>query len=155
MTRLRKKVRRRKKIKINQWILPLALILGLAAFVAAAALYRPPQNPGSRLPAAEYFEIINPTTDNAKFVDNRTGLIIYSLQFTLKAVKGPAHEIAILSWAFSDIVDVGDLQQGESQFVEVQSSSGYLTTEEGGGFPVSIRVTSLEAEGEITFYLYL
>lgn len=149
-------VRRRKKIKIRRyWILPLTLILGLSVFVAATVLYRPPQNtPPQKPPATEYFEIITPTIGNIppKSVENGSGLILYDIIFTIKAVKD-AHEITVHSWAGSEPWDVGDLQQGQYKYAALTSPNGYFTTKEEQGYPVTIDVTSIEAEGEITFYI--
>jgi len=147
---------RRRKIKISKWILPLTLILGLSVFIAAAAFYRPSQNTQTKSPATEYFEIVSPTTNYAMFQDdNKTILKIYALQFSIKAVKGPVHDVTVLSWANSEEGegDVGDLQLGESKFVELKSSQGCISEREENGFPVEIGVTSVEAEGNIAFFL--
>jgi len=154
-------VKRRRKIKIRiarWWALPLTFMVGLSVFVIAAALYRPPAySPQSKLPAAEYFEIVNATTDSAQFMDsNKTILKVSSLLFTIKPIKGDVHNLHIESWAGSEPWDALYLKQGEvslTGFVELRSPYGYITEKETRGFPITIDVTSTEAEGEITFYL--
>lgn len=144
-------------------MLPLILILGLIAFVAAAASYHPSQNLQNqtrKLPAAEYFQIINGTPSGIDYrlfqESNKTVLKFTILQFTIKAVMGPAHEVYVLGMAGGPNAEVGDLQLGQAKFVTLDLSTlGYLTTkdESNGKFPVTVDVTCVEAEGEITFYI--
>ncbi len=145
----------------------LVIILVASMFVAAAALYKPSPNsqpPKPTKPAAStYFETFNVTTDNFDIKSyhdsNGTYIKLFSIMFSIKPIAGPAHEVT--ATGFSD-ADPGDslpfnLTQGKSGFIgPMRTTSSYPVESEiepGKGFPVTLYISSLEAEGEITVYL--
>ena len=149
--------RHKRKLKVNKLLMPVALILVVAVFVLAAAMYglsnAPP--PKKELePASEYFEFIQPTVTDYEgpMGEHNETYIIKGIGFQIKPVKGDAHGIAIGSWAAGEPVEVGDLKQGETKWVEVRSSSFGLPVQPVNGtqFQVTIQVNSAEAAGKVT-----
>jgi len=159
--------RHRRKLRISRWMLPyLVAIIIFSVFVGAAAFYRPsqPQTPnGNKAQAKDYFQTFNVTTDNfdiKTFRDsNGTFLKMYSLMFKIKAVGGPAHQVTALGFGDADPADSNpfNLTQGGYGFVELRVSTSLAPVSSelvpGQGFPFTVYVSSIEAEGEITVYL--
>lgn len=155
--------KKKKRTRINKQIVVLSVIIG-AFMVAAVASYLT-QSPGvekepgvDKKPAKEYFKVLNATIDYAEPRYNDTAIIaweIFDISFTLQAVGGDANNVIVQSWANAEPVELGDIQKDHSKYVTQSSPPpfGYLSEiNENEKFPMTIRITSEEAEGKITIY---
>lgn len=148
-----KKKRRRRTSKVKV-ILPIALG---TIIVLAVALYlsQPPSQ--QRKPAQEYFRVLGSTVDIGDFPNfpDTSLLMIRAISFNITAVGGDAHGVVIESIALSEPQLLGDISQGQIVYVNLAFGGGLLSefNEEEQGFPVTIRIRSMEASGELTFYI--
>lgn len=151
---MRKKRRKRRK-KIKEVLVLLVVILFL---VLAVASFLSQQRSQEKMPAEEYFRVFDATVDDAEPRTNDTvvvGWMIYGISFKLQAVVGDAHNVVVQSWAMADLVYFGDIPKDRFGYVSQMSPRpyGYMSKiNEDGEFPMTIRISSKEAEGKITIY---
>ena len=151
-----KKKRRKKGTKVKKEIVVLLVIIGV--LVVAAASYLSQQRSREKKPAEEYFRVFDATINDAEPRTNDTAIvrwIIYGISFKIQTVGGDAHDVIVQSWGKAYPVYVGDIPKGEFRYVSQMSSRpfGYMSKiDEDGKFPMTIRITSKEAEGAITIY---
>jgi hypothetical protein len=115
--------------------------------------------------AKDYFEVSGSVLgENETLVlSNSSVRILYVIEVSIKAVKGDANNVVIMSWAGGEAVEIGNITKGTTITRIVSSSAyfaggGYRTMRDATGFPVKIRVRSTETLAEspkdqITFYL--
>lgn len=147
--------RHRRKLSVSKLVLPTAVILIVAVFVLAAALYAfnpPPAQ--SKDPAAEYFKIRGAVLSEYGYQEvNQTNgkfYIVKAMGFNITAVKGDAHGVVIY-WGDAASDEVQVLKQGQSTWLQVLSNFGKpVGPVVGSTFTTDIRVASKEAEGEVT-----
>lgn len=121
----------------------------------------PQAQPTQKFQAAEYFEIVDATVDNANPKFNSTGALVawemYALRYTLKAVKGDAHDVVIKSWAQAQPVYFDVIQKGGNVTVTQTSTqtAPYLLEVQNvdGKFKFTVNLRSAEAEGKIDIWL--
>jgi len=133
-------------------------ILIIGVFIAIALLYQLQpqqlsQNPEKEL-AENYFEIINATVNFGWLKQNDTVLIIEQLGFMLKAVGGDAHDVIIRSTAMSEAYqEIDPLLKNQTRYIDLYYKYGYMSKRTEKGFPIEIKIWSLEAEGTINVIL--
>jgi len=115
--------------------------------------------------AKDYFEVSGSVLgENVTLVlTNSSVRVLYVMEVTIKAVKGDANNVVIMSWAGGQAVEIGNIPKGTTVTRIISSSSymaggGYLSKRDATGFPVKIRVRSTETFAEspkdqIIFYL--
>lgn len=151
-----RKKRGRKREKVGKEIVVLLVIISI--LVLAAALYLAQPTSQEKKPAEEYFRVFDATVDDAEPIKNDTVAVIwmiYGISFKLQVVGGDAHSLVVQSWAWAEPVYVGDVSKGDSRYVSQASPHPYgyrSIINEDGKFPMTIRITSVEAEGKITIY---
>ena len=147
-----RKTRKRKKKKKTSSKIAILLIV-VFGFITVIVWYQSQvQNGGSR-DAQDYFEVVSAGVDSGRVENNGTVWILTGISLTFKAVGGDAHEVVIQSWADSDPILIGTMLKDYPRTVGLFSSRGYATSKELDGFPVTIRIASLEASGKFKFYL--
>jgi len=145
------KEKRRKK-KTNKRTLVFLAIVCLFVIVIVVSYLSQPQRPEKK-PAEEYFRIFEPTVNYGEPRENGTIWLINDISFKLQAIGGDASNVIVQSWAMAEPVELMDIPKGESRYVNQFSSVAYLIKmNEDGKFPMSIRITSTEADGEIIIY---
>lgn len=144
-----------RKIKKKKTSSKIAILLVVVIFcsITAIALYQSQVQSGGPKEAQDYFEVVSAGVDSGRVEENGTVWIVTGMSFTFKAVGGAAHEVFIQSWAGSDPIEVGTMLKDAPRTILLLSSRGYVTRKETDGFPVKIRITSLEASGQVKFYL--
>ena len=147
-----RKTRKRKKKKKTSSKIAILLIV-VFGFITVIVWYQSQvQNGGSR-DAQDYFEVVSAGVDSGRVENNGTVYILTGISLTFKAVGGNAHEVVIQSWADSDPILIGTMLKDVPRTVYLLSDRGYATSKEPDGFPVTIRIASLEASGKFKFYL--
>lgn len=151
-----KKKKMKKKKKTGRKI-AILLVLMIFVFITAFAWYLSQvQNPSSKQEAQDYFQVtsaaVNPT-GREQIEENGTVWIIHAISVTFKAVGGDAHMVVVQSWAGSQPELIDTMLKDVPRQVILFSSHGTAIRKEPGGFPVTLRITSVEASGKIKFYL--
>jgi len=149
---MRKKKSRTRKIDNRKLVLLAIVCLFVIVTVAAYISQQNNQRPEKK-PAEEYFRILEPTINYGEPRENGTIWLIYDISFTLQAIGGDASSVVVQSWAKAEPVELMDIPKNESRYVKQISSLAYMIQmNEDGKFPMSIRITSREAEGEMIIY---
>ena len=126
----------------------LALILIVIVVIAVFTLSQRKE----KVPADQYFEIINPTVDYwRRAPEDPNALFIQGISFTLKAVGGDAHSIIVNVKKLAEPVLIPELQKNETYWVQVIFKYDVLKY---GNETVEIPVEIIcdEAEGIINLY---
>ena len=144
--------KKRRTRKTDKKKLVLLAIVCLFVIVTVASYMSQYQKPEKK-PAEEYFRILEPTINYGEPRENGTIWLINDISFTLQAVGGDASSVIVQSWAKAEPVELMDIPKDESRYVNQISSVAYMIKmDEYGKFPMSIGITSREAEGKITIY---
>lgn len=150
--------KRRKKKGVNVAAYVLLVTMSVLILTTAAFYLGRPQSQDldqERKPAKDYFRVFEPTVDMAKPLNppDNTQWIIYGISFKLQPIHGDAHNVIVRSWAMADPEEVGDIPEGEFEYVSIEAPYGYYgEMNEDGKVPITISIYSEEAEGEITVY---
>ena len=150
------KRKKKKRRKVNKAKVALSVFVGVIVVLIVASFLSQPHSPqGEPEPANKYFQVLGSTVDDGDFPNfpDTTELIILGLSLNLTAVGGDAHDVFLESTGFSDPQYIGNMPKDQIRFVSLQFPQGYLSVKKESGFPVSIRIRSTEAVGEITFYI--
>lgn len=149
MKTTKKKRRKRSKVKVI-----LTVVVGIFIVLAVASYIRLPSNTGAKT-AQEYFQILGSTVDVGDFPNwpDTKEVLLKAISFNITAVGGDAHGVVIDSIALSQPKPLGDILKGQIVFVTLEFGGGYLSTLKDQGYPVKIRIRSMEAAGELTFYI--
>jgi hypothetical protein len=158
--------RRKERTSYKKIGVVLAVLIPLTIIIVVGLYQLPTQSQTVKKQAREYFEILEPTVDNGEFLNptvdqggsyqNSSRLRIYGISFTLKAIGGDAHSIVVRSWAQADLFAIEGLAKGEEKYVSQISAYPYgmiVEKNSEGVFQWTAKITSEEAEGEITFDL--
>lgn len=147
-----KKRKRRRKSQKTKAILLLATGI---IIVLAVALYlyhsHGPQHLQKK-PAEEYFKLLNAKVLGGEPIGENMWKINL-ISFELQAIGGDAHNVIIKSWAMSEPQELENIPENESRSVILQSpypNADVVEMNDEGMLPVTIAVTSDEAEGKIT-----
>jgi hypothetical protein len=143
MTKKTKKKSRKKAI---------LLIVIIFVVIAAIGIYQN-QVQSSPIAAQDYFQIIQAGVINADVKENNTLWIVYGINVQFKAVKGDAHEVVVQSWGGSEAAGIGTMLKDVPKGFDMTSKYGVAIRRQPEGFPVTIKITSLEASGSVKFYL--
>jgi len=157
---------RRKRTSHKKIGIALAILIPVTIIIVVGIYQLQGQGQLVKKQAKDYFEIVEPTVDNGEFLDptidqggsyqNSSRLRIYGISFTLKAIGGDAHSIVVKSWAQADLFAIEALAKDQSQYVYQTSTPpfGMIVEKNSQGiFQWTVKITSEEAEGEITFGL--
>jgi len=143
-----KKIGKEKSIVILSLV---AIILIISALTIYFIQFHNPQRVQKK-PAEEYFKVLDPTVLIGEPLRENTWKLSF-ISFQLQAIGGDANNVVIKSWAMSDPQELEDIPENESKPVLLQAPDphGYVVkTDSEGTLPVTIAVTSDEAEGDIT-----
>lgn len=157
MVKKKKTIKKKKRIKLNVERVLFLFIVGMFTYILLSLYLGGPQENVPKKPADEYFEIFGTTIEDAEPVKNFTAWIVYGISFKLRAIEGDAHTVIVYGWA-PDVKDqeLGDIPKDKSMYItQISPKFGKYVRVEDGKLPFSIRIYSTEAEGTITFYLYL
>ncbi len=141
------KTKRKKKSK-KLWILLVLLIFGV---ITVIGLYQSQQQP-----ANIHFEIVSAGWEGPppELKSNGSVAIIYGISVTFKVVGGDAHQVVVESWVDSEPEELGTMLKDTPKTVLLYALPGYLSRKEENGYPVEIRIKSLETGTEkLTFYV--
>lgn len=157
----RKKRKSYKKIGVV-----LAISIPLTIIIVVGIYQLQGQGQPIKKQAKDYFEIVEPTVDNGEFLNptidqggsyqNSSHLRVYSLSFKLKAIGGDAHSVVVKSWATANSVPIEGIARGEWEYVTQESAPPFgmvVGKNSEGIFQFTLKITSEEADGEITFSL--
>ncbi|RLI40442.1 hypothetical protein DRO69_12865 [Candidatus Bathyarchaeota archaeon] len=144
-----RKIRKKRKMTKMIEFSILALILIVIVVIAVFTLSQRKE----KVPADQYFEIINPTVDYwRRAPEDPNALFIQGISFTLKAVGGDAHSIIVnVKKGLAEPVLIPELQKNETYWVQVIFKYDVLKY---GNETVEIPVEIIcdEAEGIINLY---
>ncbi len=135
--------------KRNIAILAIIVISSIIVAVGAYQNYRPSPS----YSVQEYFQVVDAGIIDAEPQNNGTIYIVRAITLTIKAVKGDANEVVVQSWGYSEQELIGYMKKDEPKTISLFSTYGVKITKQPDGLPTSIRINSLEASGEINFFL--
>lgn len=149
-----RKRRKRRKTHKRKLIL---LVLLLFFSVIIVAWWHQSQQLTQKKSAAEYFEIFDTDFLGRNATSGTVeGLLLHEVYFKVRAVGGDAHSVHVTSKGMvlkQDEPWFETIEEGGSEQVILVFNSAMYVIKEEEGYPFSIRITSREAEGEITIHL--
>jgi hypothetical protein len=140
-----KKTSRKRNIAISAII----VVFGIIVVVGLYQNYRPYYP----ISAQEYFQVVDAGIIDADVQNNGTIYIVKAITLTIKAVKGDANEVVVQSWGYSLEEEIGYMKKDDPKTISLFSTFGVKITKQPDGLLTSIRISSLEASGEINFFL--
>jgi len=141
-------VRKRKRRKKGNKTIVIIPLVGIVILLAIALYFNQPHV--QKKTAEEYFKVLDPKVLAGEHKEENVWKI-YHISFKLQAIGGDAHNVIIQSWAMADPQELFDIPKNESRLVILESLWGdFVEMNNEGKLPVSITITSDEAEGKIT-----
>lgn len=155
-----RKKRERKKNRTTIWLALFVVVIIVLIAILASNLPNLQQNVEKKQ-AAEYFQVPWSTVDDldpdSPSPLNRTMVLIRAMTFNLTVVEKDAYGVVVLDLAGSGDNDLGVITKGQQALVQMEFANSYLSrwNAEHQGFAVTVRIKSVEAEGNLTFYIPL
>ena len=149
------KVRKRRKRKWNRTIAILSFVIVMGTIITFSALRQinpllPPPVP--KEPASEYFAFSDVfAIAESQDSENRT-IFVSEVGFMIKAVGGNATDITIvpLTGFVRDYPYFDIISRGANESVDIIYPYKVGSTKTADGYPLSFRIHSVEATGEVT-----
>jgi len=158
-------MKRKKNTSFGKKVAIISVFL-IFVIIVALGVYQNRAQPRQPKSAAEYFEIFDATVNDGEFRDppvlegggynTSRILIIYDVEFQLKAKGGDANSVIVKAWGKVEPQIFDSIPKNQWVDVHFQAARplGYLSEKvDGKGFPLEIETRSEEAEGTITIYL--
>jgi len=152
---LESKKKRRRIKKFPKQKLAIALILIIAIIVMGIVVLHQTRNKTNqpKRDPNEYFQFLDPAAFASRV--SQSIIRIKTLSFSLKPIGGDAHHVVIFADGMANPQDYYylEIKNGTEVPVEIQFSYSIQVSKKGEAYPVTLKIWSDEAEGEVTLWL--
>jgi len=157
-------MKRKRNTTLKKTAIALVIVLAFSVIIGYGVYL---SRPKEKKPPAEYFEILdpalidreyrNPTVAEGGGHNTSKYVIVYGIQFKLKAVGGDAHNVIIDGWG--SVEPIGFASIAKDQYEIVTQTSNHplgvrITRDEMGRFPFEVRIASDETLPDGTIIIY-